>query len=83
MIKKIITFVQNQFHRGVKVIRIENAFELGSSHEGTTFLQSMGIVHQKSTPRTPQQNGLLERKHRHILEVARSLYFQYSLCNTY
>ena len=40
-----------------------------------TFLSSQGILHQTSCPDTPPQNGVAERKNRHILEVARSLMF--------
>jgi transposase InsO family protein len=42
----------------------------------TEFLFKKGIVHQTSYPYTPQQNGAVERKHRHLLSVARSLLFQ-------
>ena len=35
-----------------------------------------GIIHQTTCPGTPPQNGVAERKNRHLLEVARSLMFQ-------
>ena len=35
----------------------------------TTFLQHHGIVRQISCPYTAQQNGKVERKHRHIVEM--------------
>ncbi|KAA0067137.1 Cysteine-rich RLK (RECEPTOR-like protein kinase) 8 [Cucumis melo var. makuwa] len=40
---------------------------------------SKGIVHQTSCAYTPQQNGVAERKNRHLVEVARSLMFSTSL----
>lgn len=39
----------------------------------STFCQQNGIIHRKSCPHTPQQNGVAERKHRHITEIALTL----------
>ncbi|GMP56667.1 hypothetical protein CsSME_00021073 [Camellia sinensis var. sinensis] len=39
------------------------------------FLAKEGIVHLSSCVDTPQQNGIAERKNRHLLDVARSLMF--------
>lgn len=36
-------------------------------------MHSKGIIHQSSCPHTPQQNGAAERKHRHIVDTARTL----------
>ena len=38
-----------------------------------------GIIFQTSYTRTPQQNGRVERKHRHVLNVVRALRFQDNL----
>lgn len=49
------------------------------SHEFKSLLSHLGIVHQSSCVYTSQQNGVVERKHRTILGIARSLRFQASL----
>nr|XP_043615796.1 uncharacterized protein LOC122587696 [Erigeron canadensis] len=37
------------------------------------FLQSMGISHYTTPPHTPEQNGIAERRHRHIVETGLAL----------
>uniref|UniRef100_A0A2N9EW46 Integrase catalytic domain-containing protein n=1 Tax=Fagus sylvatica TaxID=28930 RepID=A0A2N9EW46_FAGSY len=43
--------------------------------ELSAYFHAYGIIHQTSCVDTPQQNGVAERKNRHLLEVARSLLF--------
>lgn len=64
--------VQTQFNSKVCHIRSDNGKEFDSDIM-RDFLHSHGISHQTSCLDTPQQNGVVERKHRHLLEVARAL----------
>ena len=45
----------------------------------TSFFCAQGIIHQTTTPFTPQQNGVSERKNRQLLEVACSLVLDMSV----
>ncbi|CAM8920521.1 unnamed protein product [Rhodiola kirilowii] len=67
--------IQTQFKCSIKTVRSDNGSEF-LSHKVTSFLQAQGCIQQTSCAYTPQQNGIVERKHRHLLEVARSLKFQ-------
>ena len=49
------------------------------SNEFQVFLQSKGIISQRSCPSTPQQNGVAKRKNRHFLDVVRTLLFESSV----
>ncbi|KAL2226638.1 UNVERIFIED_CONTAM: Retrovirus-related Pol polyprotein from transposon RE1 [Sesamum indicum] len=70
-----LAMVKTQFHTSVKCIRSDNGFEFNNSQCQSLFL-SYGIINQTSCSYTPQQNGVVERKHRHVLQVARALLFQ-------
>jgi len=82
VLKDFLLKVHNQFGVTVKVLRSDNGKEFFNSQCSKLF-SSLGIVHQSSCAYTPQQNGVVERKHRHILEVARSLKFQSSVPNRF
>jgi hypothetical protein len=47
------------------------------------YLSDNGIFHQKSCPHTSQQNGIAERKHRHIVETGLTLLAQSHLPSRY
>ncbi|KAE9592898.1 putative RNA-directed DNA polymerase [Lupinus albus] len=72
LIKNFISLVQTQFSLSVKCIRSDN----GKEFSLCDLYAKKGIEHQTSCVETPQQNGAVERKHQHILGVARSLIFQ-------
>ncbi|KAL0641877.1 hypothetical protein Bca4012_102975 [Brassica carinata] len=67
-------YVSNQYNATVKVLRSDNGGEY-ISNAFKSHLAKHGIVHQSSCPYTPQQNGVAERKNRHLMEVARSMMF--------
>lgn len=71
-----IAIVERQFNKQVKTVRSDNGIEF--TYLGNYFSKH-GIVHETSCVGTPQQNGRVECKHRHILNVARALRFQANL----
>lgn len=71
--------VHTQFGTAVKCIRSDNAFELGSCNTQRAYFLSKGIIHQTTCRTVPQQNGVVERKHKQLLETSRALMFQSKL----
>jgi hypothetical protein len=67
---------QNEFGLRIKKIRSNNGTEFKNSQiEG--FLEEEGIKHEFSSPYTPQQNGVVERKNRTLLNMARTMLDEY------
>lgn len=77
-IQTFMNFSQNRFDKFVKTICSNNALEFDTSPCNELF-SSKDIVHQTSCIDRPQQNGIVERKYRHLLEVSRAIRFQSSL----
>ncbi|RVX06561.1 Retrovirus-related Pol polyprotein from transposon RE1 [Vitis vinifera] len=65
---EFLAYVDNQFSTSIKTLRTDSGGEYLST-EFQAFLASKGIIHQRSCPSTPQQNGVAERKNRHLLDV--------------
>ncbi|KAJ9563127.1 hypothetical protein OSB04_008287 [Centaurea solstitialis] len=72
LIKSFVTIVENQSNLKVKVIRSDNGTEFKNS-DINSFCDEKGIEKQYSAPRTPQHNGVAERRNRTLIEAARSL----------
>lgn len=51
----------------------------GEFHPLTSLCKNLGIIHRFSSPHTHQQNGLIEWKHQHIVEIGLTLLAQASL----
>ena len=66
--------VKTQFNTDIKILRTDNGSEF-FSQDFISFLSTHGVIHQHSCVYTPQQNGVVKLKHRHLIEVARALRF--------
>ncbi|XP_015167212.1 uncharacterized protein [Solanum tuberosum] len=69
---KYKAFVENQSGCRIQVIRSDNGTEY-TSEKFNKFCNEAGIEHQLTTPYTPQQNGVVERKNRTLMEMTRCL----------
>ena len=64
--------VENQLGRKIKVLRSDRGGEY-LSIEFFDHLRDCGIVSQLTPPRTPQLNGVAERRNRTLLDMVRSM----------
>nr|GEY10951.1 hypothetical protein [Tanacetum cinerariifolium] len=72
VLKIFIIGLENLLSLKVKVIRCDNGTEFKNS-DLNQFCGLKGIKREFSVPRTPQQNGIAERKNKTLIEAARTL----------
>lgn len=75
LLNYFLTYVQTHFNIKLQTIITNNGQEFNMPN----FYQQHGIIQQIPCIETPQQNVIVERKHQHLLNVARSLLFQSNL----
>uniref|UniRef100_A0A2N9IAH8 Integrase catalytic domain-containing protein n=1 Tax=Fagus sylvatica TaxID=28930 RepID=A0A2N9IAH8_FAGSY len=64
--------IKTQYNTIVRAIRSDNGGEY-ISDAFCSQLNQKGILHQLTCPQTPEQNGVAERKNRHIMSIVRCL----------
>nr|GEX78604.1 ribonuclease H-like domain-containing protein [Tanacetum cinerariifolium] len=72
ILKSFITRIENLVDHKVKVIRCDNG-TVFKNREMNQFCEMNGILRQFSVARTPQQNGVTERRNRTLIEAARTM----------
>jgi transposase InsO family protein len=66
----------------VKKKRSDNGSEFKNLQVGE-YLEEEGIKHEFSAPYTPQQNGVVERKNRTLIDMARMMLGEFKTPSTF
>ncbi|GJV20600.1 putative ribonuclease H-like domain-containing protein, partial [Tanacetum coccineum] len=82
ILKDFIRQIENQLNQKVKTIRSDNGTEF-KNKDVIEFCGLKGIKREYSNARTPQQNGVAERKNRTLIEAARTMLADSFLPNTF
>ncbi|GJT95946.1 putative ribonuclease H-like domain-containing protein [Tanacetum coccineum] len=82
ILKAFITGIENQINHRVKIIRCDNGTKF-KNKEMNQFCEMKGIKREFSVARTPQQNGVAERKNRTLIEAARTMLADSKLPTTF
>jgi transposase InsO family protein len=82
IIKKFIRRAQNEYELKIKNIRSVNGSEFWNTNV-EEFLEEEGIKHEFSAPYTPQQNSIVERKNRTLIDAARTMVDEYKTLVTF
>ena len=75
--KKFAKRAQNEFEVKLKKIRSDNGKEFDNTNI-EAYCDEVGIKHEVSATYTPQQNGVVERKNRTLITLARTMLDEYN-----
>ncbi|GKB18708.1 ribonuclease H-like domain-containing protein [Tanacetum coccineum] len=78
----LIRGIENQINHRVKIIRCDKGTKF-KNKEMNQFCEMKGIKREFSVARTPQQNGVAERKNRTLIEAARTMLADSKLPTTF
>ncbi|GAU42828.1 hypothetical protein TSUD_185870 [Trifolium subterraneum] len=76
--KRFKILIEKESDKSIKILRTDGGGEY-TSKEFENIRISQGIVHEVTTPYTPQHNGIAERRNRTLLYMARSMIKQKAL----
>ncbi|GKD77325.1 putative ribonuclease H-like domain-containing protein [Tanacetum coccineum] len=82
ILKSFIIGIENLVDHKVKVIKCDNGIEF-KNREMNQFCKKKGILRQYSVARTPQQNGVAERRNRTLIEAVRTMLADSKLPTTF
>jgi transposase InsO family protein len=75
-LKKFLRRAQNEFNLIIKKIRSDNGTEFKNA-QVEEFLEEEGIKHESSSPCSQQQNDVVERKNRTLIDMERTMHEEY------
>nr|GEV36996.1 putative ribonuclease H-like domain-containing protein [Tanacetum cinerariifolium] len=78
ILKDFINLVENQLNKKLKAIRCDNGTEFKNLHM-TKLCGYKGIKREYSNARTPQQNGVAEKKNKTLIEATRTMLADFKL----
>jgi transposase InsO family protein len=82
LFKSFVKRVQNEFETTIKKIRSDNGSEFKNTRI-EDLCDDYGIGHQFSPTYTPQSNGVVERKNRTLIDMARSMLSEYNVSHSF
>jgi hypothetical protein len=77
-LKRFLRRAQNEFEIKVNKIRSDNGSEF-KNLQVEEYLEEEGIKHEFSAPYTLQQNGVVERKNRTLIDMASIMFGEYKM----